>query len=528
MEAPSSRASETASGFGAEEWLRFDLRAESELRVEVSDEIQSSAQVRLARGTAEALGRELALDQTYDLRPGTRLSFFTWHGCRLEVRGMFQVPPYVADETPAPMVLNLHSVLQRQREEARRLPRNRRSSSAPGVAIVGPHDSGKLTVAATLAAYALRHLGARLAWIDLDPGAGFGPCSRLVAVPGSLTMVSLHRPLLALEDASAFERPLCWHFGHLQSDDNRKVYLMLVEAIKQQFSAWAEQVDAKTATAASSLDGNSDPNEPGLYNAGYIAVLPAWTDTLESFDLLEATLARLSPTCVVVIESERLHALLRRARDTHTDSSSRRLAELVRIPKSGGVVPRDISARRRERSMRFHTYFYGQSRELHPHPLWVSSADLVLYRVGGRALAPITALPLGETFSDQDTAEIEILTELSDELLHAVCAVSQAAEQDVLACLQTPFPSALASALAPPERDATNETNGTNGSSTTLQPIRVGNSAVAANLLYAPVFGFVHITAVDRYRSRLRLLAPSPGKLPSKLVHVSSDLRWIE
>jgi polyribonucleotide 5'-hydroxyl-kinase len=518
MDAASSRNSDATSGFGAEDWLRFDLQPECELRVEVSEDAKSPAQLRLTRGTVEVLGRELALDQAYELRPGTRLGFFTWHGCRLEVRGLFQVPPYIADETSHPLIINLHSVLQRQREEGQRPQRGRHASPTPRVVVVGPRDSGKVTVAATLAAYALRHLGARLVWLDLDPSAGLGPCSRLVAVPGSLTMVSLHRPLLALEDTSAFERPLSWYFGHLQPSDNRKAYLTLVEAMRQQVHAWTTQLEAK---AASTLEGNPDPNVPKLYNAGYIAVLPSWTDTMESFGLLEETLIKLAPTCVVVMESERLQVLLRRTIDTHADFGTARHPELIRIPKSGGVVPRDISARRRERSKRFRAYFYGHGGELHPHPLWVSNTDVVLYRVGGQALAPQTALPLGETLDDQDTAEIEILAEPKEEMLHAVCAVSQASDSKVRKSLQ-PELSTL------PGTSTADQLVEGNGMIVAQRSTRLEDPTVVASLQSAPVFGFVQITAVDRYRNRLRLLSPSPGKLPSDLIHVSSDLRWTE
>jgi hypothetical protein len=95
----SSHSSGLGTGHNADAWRVFDLRAENELRLEVSDDTQSTAQLRLLRGTAEVLGRELALHQSFDLRPGSRLGVFTWHGCRVEVRGSFHVPPYIAEET---------------------------------------------------------------------------------------------------------------------------------------------------------------------------------------------------------------------------------------------------------------------------------------------------------------------------------------------------------------------------------------------------------------------------------------------
>jgi len=515
----SSHSSGLGTGHNADAWRVFDLRAENELRLEVSDDTQSTAQLRLLRGTAEVLGRELALHQSFDLRPGSRLGVFTWHGCRVEVRGSFHVPPYIAEETPNPLVMNIHAVLQRQREQSFRTGRDGRSNKTPRVAVVGPHDSGKLTVAATLAAYALRHLGARLAWLDLDPGAGFGPCSRLTAVPGALVMMSLHRPLLALEDAAAFERPICWYFGHFYPHDNAKSYLTLIGAIRRQLDAWMTEVDAKAAKAG---DQGADTEAPPLYNAGCIAVLPAWTETRESFDLLADALHELSPTCVVVLESERLYALLRQSYDDRVNTDTNQRVDLVRIPKSGGVVPRDTSIRRAERAKRFRSYFYGLHGELHPHPLWLPTADILLYRICERALAPLTALPLGETFPDQESLEIEFLTELQEEMLHTVGAVSQASEQELAARLPNVISGASA---APPAAEASSHID---APSTVWERPHLDDPTIVARMVGTPVFGFVQITAVDRFRGRLRILSPSPGKLPSKLLQVSTDLRWIE
>ena len=494
----------------------FDLEAETELRLEAPFDAASPLQLRLGRGTAEVLGRELALGQWYTLRPGQKLGVFTWHGCRVEVRGVSDVPPYVADETPLPLLVNFHDVLQHQREQWRRRGTTGAAGQRPPrVAVVGPRDSGKLTVASTLAAYALRHLGARLAMVDLDPAGGIGAATRLAGVPGSLCLASLERPLLPLEDAAAFERPMSFFYGHLMPPDNDKVYLALVEAVRQRLDAWSERVDQKRSqliasrTAAAS-DGAADA--PELFNAGSVVCVPAWIDSREGYEQLRAILTTVQPTCILVLESERLQALLKRDFDarsrapaTTTDAST---TAVVRLPKSGGVVVRDTAVRRRERDQRFRAYFYGHAGELSPHSLWVSERDATMYKFGGRLMAPLTALPLGQTASAQDMAELTVLERPAEEMMHAIGAVSQAPEGE----------GSGAEAAAGDDGAAT---EGTFRQSTVP-------AELAERLLRSPAFGFVHVTAIDTYRSRLRLLCPSPGKLPSRYLHLSTDIRWVE
>jgi hypothetical protein len=107
-------------------------------------------------------------------------------------------------------------------------------------------------------------------------------------------------------------------------------------------------------------------------------------------------------------------------------------------------------------------------------------------------------------------------------MLHTVGAVSQASEQELAARLPNVISGASA---APPAAEASSHID---APSTAWERPHLDDPTIVARMVGTPVFGFVQITAVDRFRGRLRILSPSPGKLPSKLLQVSTDLRWIE
>jgi polyribonucleotide 5'-hydroxyl-kinase len=133
--------------------------------------------VRLLSGTAERDGTELALNHNYSFAR-TKSKILTYTGCSLEVSG--EVEDYVAqcaapEDSPMLSYLNLHFTLQTQR----------RSSSGgrgrgPRVMICGPHNTGKTTLARTLAALATR-MGEQPLVANVDPREG------LLSLPGTVS-----------------------------------------------------------------------------------------------------------------------------------------------------------------------------------------------------------------------------------------------------------------------------------------------------------------------------------------------------
>lgn len=76
---------------------------------------------------------------------------------------------YVADETPMASYLNVHTILNRRREEAARAAPGTEGSNGPVVAVVGPTDSGKSTLCRMLCNWAVRS-GWQPTFVDLDVG----------------------------------------------------------------------------------------------------------------------------------------------------------------------------------------------------------------------------------------------------------------------------------------------------------------------------------------------------------------------
>jgi len=123
------------------------LAAEHELRIEVSSAHAPGALLRLASGSAEVAGVELAEGRAYALAPGRQLAVFTWYGAELVVSSaaLSLVPAhgasssssttsssssssasaaafasvYVSGDSQVPVYANLHQRLEARRDEAR-------------------------------------------------------------------------------------------------------------------------------------------------------------------------------------------------------------------------------------------------------------------------------------------------------------------------------------------------------------------------------------------------------------------------
>jgi len=149
--------------------------------------------------------------------------------------------------------------------------------------------------------------------------------------------------------------------------------------------------------------------------------------------------------------------------------------EVVKLTKSGGVVPRDSLHRKKSRHARFRDYFYGSDDRLAPHAASAAFTELQVFKVGGGPQAPRSALPIGAQPAADPTRVVPVA--ITRELEHAVLAVSYAKE-----------------------------------------PSEVLSSNVA---------GYLYVTNVDTTRMRVRYLAPMPGPLPSPILLMGS-LQWIE
>uniref|UniRef100_A0A1D1XF11 Protein CLP1 n=1 Tax=Anthurium amnicola TaxID=1678845 RepID=A0A1D1XF11_9ARAE len=186
-----------------------------------------------------------------------------------------------------------------------------------------------------------------------------------------------------------------------------------------------------------------------------------------------------------------VHAILegRRARakssGTDLESSQEKLCsmlkdvikgkDVVKLHKSGGVVPRNTKLRQKARSSRIREYFYGLVNDLSPHSSIASFSDLSIFRIGGGPQAPRSALPIGAEPAADPTRLVPV--NINADLLHSILAVSYAKEMD--------------------------------------------------QIISSNVAGFIYITDIDIHRKKVTYLAPCPGDLPSRYLLVGT-LAWSE
>jgi len=376
---------------------------------------------------------EKFLNQPYRFR-----GLFTWHGCVVELEGKCHA--YIADETPNVIYLNTHAILQERREAAKI-----QKTAGPRVMVVGAVDSGKSTLCKILCNYAAR-CGEYVTYIDLDIGQGS------ITIPGVLSAIAWERPLDP-EESFGSAAPIGYFYGHVSPGENPKLFKVLTQHLATAVLRRCEQ--------------NPEVNASGL-----IVNTCGWVEGV-GYELLLHSIDVFTVDVVLVIDHERLYSDL--TTDVKTKLKSQRNIEIVKLPKSGGVVPRDPTFRRKTRMNRIREYFYGKMNELSPHSLVFDFQDLNIYKVGGGPQAPSSALPLGAEPTIDPIRLVEQFPSL--ELLHSVLGVSHAQSIDKLL-----------------------ETN---------------------------IAGFVYVTDVNMERRKLTVLSPSPGILPSRYLLLGS-LKWLE
>lgn len=416
----------------------FTLQPEHELRFETPAAPAPLTQLTVLSGSVEVFGAELPLNRPLAFPAGTSVAAFTWTGASLSLATPASTLAYTATDTPMPTYVKTHAVLQRRRDVARVGAR-----VGPRVVIVGPRDSGKTGLASMLGAYCVKANGSCCV-VDLDV-SGTGVCG---GVPGSVA-VSVVKNLDVEEGGMLFEKISMGCYGHVALKGNLGV-------AKKVFGGLGNLVEKL-------LSGSSE---------GWAGCIVDMCGDVEGGDGLEVLLAGVDSVkadVVFVLGGERLFASVR---GRLADSG----ADVVLLPKSGGVVSRDEGWRQRNRSLRVREYFYGADGLLNPFSTVVDfSAVTVLEIVRQAAIVPDSVLPIGAT-STLDPLKPQVV-KLGRDLLHAVVGVSQAErEEDVLS---------------------------------------------------SAVFGFVHVSKIDVDKGTITVLAPSPGRLPGKFLLVGS-VKWME
>jgi len=278
--------------------------------------------------------------------------------------------------------------------------------------------------------------------VDLDIGQGS------ITVPGMISAVPVDKPIAIGEEELSSSVPLVYFYGHVTPSENVKLY-------KMQINNLANDINQK-------FERNEEVRSSGL-----IINTCGWVDGL-GYELLIYSINSLSANIVLVIDHERLF------NDLQKEFGNKNV-RVVKLAKSGGVVTRDPSYRRKTRMNRIREYFYGIGGDLCPHSTTVDFKDVVIYKVGGGPLAPQSALPIGAQSSVDPVRLIEIIP--SSEIVHSLLGMS--------------------------------------------------HSKTPETLLSSNLAGFLYVTEVNFERQKITFLAPCPGPLPSKYLILGS-LKWLE
>ncbi|TMW60330.1 hypothetical protein Poli38472_000372 [Pythium oligandrum] len=431
------------------------LERECEYRVEVS--AQAPVTVKLVSGSAELFGIELAIDNEYTLRD-QKAAIFTWYGATLQVTGTPEVA-YTSDETPMNSYVNIHAQLQKRRELAKL-----KGIAGPRVLIAGPVDSGKSTLTSILLNYALR-LGEKPTHVDLDVGQSS------LSVPGSVAATPLDMNCLSIEDGYVLTNPLAFFYGHTNMAENAEHFRSMLQQL-------ARAVKRRLA----------DDNEVNA--SGCVINTCGWVDGL-GYDLLVESIQAFEVDVVLVIGQDRLFSRLQSslAKLPGADRFS-----IVKLVRSGGVVPLNSKFRSTRRQSRIRDYFYGSHALTRPIPLLspcineYSLDEVEFYAIKDMRVSA-GMLPVGQTASEMSRLAVTKL-EKTMELLHSIAAVAHPKRHD--------------------SRDALTST-----------------SSDLSWLLTASSAGFVFVKEIREADKKIVLLVPSPGPLPSKYLLVGS-IKWIE
>ncbi|KAJ1333240.1 polyribonucleotide 5'-hydroxyl-kinase [Microdochium nivale] len=332
----------------------------------------SELTIRLASGTAEKDGTELAPGTTYTFA-ATKSKINTWHGCTIDVacpRGTFDAytaEPTAADQTPSVSHVNLHFKLEGLRSAAASAAAGADAAMGPRVLVVGPPGSGKTSLVRTLTGWATR-MGRQPMVVSTDPSEG------MLALPGTLSAAVFATLMdITTEWGSTptsgpspipVKLPLSHYYGLERPEANPKLYRRVCSSL------------SVSATARFSDD-------PDVRASGMLIDTPGIASTGGSvgYDLLAHVVAEFSVNIIVVLGSERMTSDLQKRFGGHRTTLGEEVA-VVGLDKSGGVAERDAAFMQQVREAAIREYFFGDARStLSPFTQQVDFAALSLWRI---------------------------------------------------------------------------------------------------------------------------------------------------
>jgi polyribonucleotide 5'-hydroxyl-kinase len=408
---------------------------------------------------------------------GTKAAIYTWHGCTFTVTGDALASDYIAEETPMVEYANVHFAL-----ESLRIQNRQRNLHGPRLLILGPENAGKSSLAKILTGYAVR--GARVpAVVNLDPREG------VLSVAGTLTATAF-KTLMDVESVDGWgsspmsgpsavpvKLPLVYYHGLPEAADNEGAnYKALVSRLALAVTGrLQDDAEAREAGVIIDTPGNIASGKGG--STGY--------------DLISHIVSEFAVSNIVVLGSERLYSdMIKRFDGKPVPSSlTGETVAVIKLPKSGGCVDRDIAFMKSLRAAQVKAYFFGRPDSsngvaLSPRQQQVEWRQLSVWRLKGGdkegAGTGLTFLPGG--IEEEDDVG-KPLSAGGGKFLERMLQPVAAMRSCVLAVVNA-------------DAEATEE-----------EEIRDSS-----------VMGFLYVVDVDEARGRINLLAPVAGRIPNRAI----------
>jgi len=237
-------------------------------------------------------------------------------------------------------------------------------------------------------------------FIDLDVG------QNAITIPGVVAATPLTAPF-NVEGGLSVKNELALFFGHNTPSKAPLYYKQLCDRL---------------AHLVNERSDSHDVERP----SGLIINTCGWVEEAGYTVLLEV--AKAFEIDVLVALDERL------AEKMKVDKQLEEKISVVYLEKSGGVVARGAKERRANQQAAFHEYFYGvgPGKTLCCHNQARRFVDVPCFRVGGGAMAPTAALPLG-TSARLDPNRLDPVELSATDIVNSIVGVSFAEKSHSMA-----------------------------------------------------------------------------------------------
>lgn len=357
-----------------------------ELRIEVNND--KNIKFFLIDGNAEIFGSTMNVGRSYIIK-GEKISIFALEASTIRIEGN---PNFIYHTQDSLMLsyFKIYEVIEELWTSARES-----KSQAPRILLTGPIDSGKSTLTRLLSNLSFR-MGWKTAIVDLDVDQG------ILTLPGCISAALLDKPW-DIENGISTESLIAFYYGHIKTNEAIEQYRALVEKL-------ASILEKKTTLSHETASLGMFINTIGLVDGiGY--------------ELLLHQIDTFACNVVIVIGQDRLYSQLLTYAQNMTSINGHSLI-VMKVPRSGGVLIRDINCRGNYRDRRVHEYFFGINNTF--IPTLVNSAPfstLKIYSIGENK-SPSSALPMGAS-QIYDTFKVSPLT-ISTDIENTILAITYA------------------------------------------------------------------------------------------------------